>query len=62
MAFANVLGKVMSKIMLTILWIVGFGSYGIVMKAMRLFRKDTPVSSTWIDVPPTGAEDLRRQF
>ncbi|MBI3331830.1 hypothetical protein HYZ99_02610, partial [Candidatus Peregrinibacteria bacterium] len=39
MAFSHALGMVMSKIILTILWVVGFGLYGIVLKVIGLFQK-----------------------
>lgn len=61
MEFSKALGMVMSWIILTILWIVGFGAYAIVMKVMKLFTKRTmPPSSYWIDASPET--DLRRQF
>jgi hypothetical protein len=63
MAFSHVLGRIMSFLILTVLWIVGFGIYGIIGKIIRLFakKKETP-ASFWIDVPPLGPEHLKRQF
>ena len=63
MAFSKVLGMVMSKIILTILWIVGFGIYGIIRKIGLLFVGKTEAPGTfWIDVPPTAPDDLHHQF
>lgn len=61
MEFSRALGIVMSKIILTILWIVGFGGYAIVFKIVRALRRSTPAGSYWIDVPP-DQDDLHRQF
>ena len=61
--FSEVLGKIMSKIILTILWIVGFGTYAIVLTFFRLFRrKSPPPASYWIDVPPAPPKNLHHQF
>ena len=63
MEFSTLLGFVMSKIILTILWIVGFGIYGITLKIIRLFvPKVQAPGSYWIDVPPTAPDDLHHQF
>ena len=62
-ALGAAMGKVMSKIILTILWIVGFGMYGIIMKILRMFRRNASTPTTyWIDVPPVQPGDLHRQF
>jgi len=61
--FGTAVGKVMSKIILTVLWIVGFGMYGILLKIIRLFVKKAHAPGTyWIDVPPAQPGDLHRQF
>ncbi len=63
MEFSKALGFIMSKIILTILWIIGFGTYGIILKIMKLFRKEKVTrDSYWIDVPPTPPDDLHHQF
>lgn len=60
--FSKALGMVMSKIILTILWIVGFGSYGIMRKIIFLFTtKNASQDSYWIDVSKEEG-DLHRQF
>ncbi len=61
--FGQVLGKIMSKIILTVLWIVGFGIYGIIHRILCLFTKKKADAATyWIDVPPVKPGDLHRQF
>lgn len=63
MEFSKALGMIMSKIILTILWLVGFGTYGIILKIMHLFvRKAEAPGTYWIDVPAAGPDDLHRQF
>lgn len=61
-AFAEILGKVMSKIILTILWLVGFGIYAVILKIVMLFRREPAQDSYWIDIPPQEPGDLHRQF
>ena len=62
MAFSHALGMVMSKIILTILWLVGFGIYGIILKIYKLFTsKNETKDSYWIDVSQEQS-DLHRQF
>ncbi len=54
----------MSKIILTILWIVGFGIYALIFRCIRLFVKkaEAPADTFWIDVPALQPDDLHRQF
>lgn len=62
MAFSHILGMVMSKIILTILWIVGFGLYAIVIKAIRLVKGE-PSKVTYWQIPPEEFEGrLKYQF
>jgi hypothetical protein len=60
--FSHAFGRVMSFIILTILWIVGFGTYGIVMKVMRLFRSEVATDSYWVDLEPMKEDSLVHQF
>jgi hypothetical protein len=62
MAFSRVLGFVMSRIILTILWIVGFGIYGIILKVVGLFSKKESGASMWIDCEPVKSDSLKHQF
>jgi len=62
MKFSHVLGRIMSFILLSILWIVGFGFYGIVMKIVGLFRREHPQDSYWVDVPTKIKNDMKHQF
>ena len=61
MEFSRVLGLGMSKVVLTVLWIVGFGIYGIILKIVNLFiRKAEAPGTHWIAVQEQS--DLHRQF
>lgn len=60
--FSHAFGRVMSFIILTILWIVGFGIYGIATKAIALFRHTGPRDSYWVDLEPMKEDSLVHQF
>lgn len=61
MAFSHFLGRIMSTILLTVLWVVVFGIYSIVLKIMRLFTKPPSKDTYWIDVSQDST-DMRYQF
>jgi len=63
MAFSHALGMVMSTVILTVLWIVGFGIYAMVMKLIMLPKrfKKAP-DSHWIVVKPDPIENMRYPF
>lgn len=46
--FSHVLGLIMSKIILTLLWIVGFGPYAIVWRLAHL--KSKKKDSYWVEI------------
>ena len=61
--FSHYLGIIMSFIILTILWIVGFGLYAIVLKIITIpkrFHKEP--ESYWIETEPTTVDSLKHQF
>lgn len=63
MAFSHALGMVMSTIILTILWIMGFGIYAIVLRIISFpayFRRHP--NSYWIAAKPASAEEMRYPF
>jgi hypothetical protein len=62
MKFAHVLGRIMSFILLTILWIVGFGLYAIPMKIISIFKRQPNRDTYWVDVPPKIENDMKHQF
>ena len=62
MEFGHVFGRIMSFLILTVLWVVGFGAYGIVMKIGRLFTKTEPKQTYWLDVPHSKDDSLTLQF
>jgi hypothetical protein len=59
MAFSHALGLVMSKMLLTILWIVLFGPYAIIWKIANR-KKIVSKQTYWIEVE--SQSDLLRQF
>lgn len=60
--FSHVLGMIMSWIILTILWIVGFGFYAIIMKLIWIFQPKKSPESYWIDTEPDFENSMRYQF
>lgn len=61
--FSHVLGIIMSFIILTILWIVGFGVYAIVMKVITLPKRlQADPDSYWIDAEPSTTDSMKHQF
>jgi len=61
--FSHVLGIVMSFLILTVLWIVGFGIYAIVLRIItfpKRFKADP--NSYWIDCEPTTVDSMKHQF
>ncbi len=61
--FSHVLGIVMSFIILTILWIVGFGIYAVILKIITLPKRFQKEPHTyWIDSEPVTIESMERQF
>ncbi|MBM3228109.1 hypothetical protein FJZ27_04625 [Candidatus Peribacteria bacterium] len=61
MRFSQVLGRIMSTILLTILWIFVFGLYAIILKCMRLVSRQSSKETYWIDVSDHSTE-MRYQF
>lgn len=62
MALSCAIGTVMSKIILTILWLVGFGIYALALKIIRIpshFAK--PPATFWIDAVPDES-GMKYQF
>ncbi len=62
MAVGHVIGRIVSFLILTILWIVGFGTYGVILKVARLFMAKKPPQNYWVDLPKEYPESLRYQF
>lgn len=61
-AFSHAFGRVMSFIILTILWIIGFGAYGIVRKIIGLFGHKEKPSTYWLDTEHSLEDSLSHQF
>ncbi len=61
--FSNVLGIVMSFIILTVLWIVGFGTYGIITKIITLPKRFKAEPDTyWITATSSTKDSMKHQF
>ena len=63
MKFSHVFGLIMNTIILTVLWIVGFGLYAIILRVLnirQLFQK-TP-ESYWHEAKPTPMEEMHYPF
>lgn len=61
MRFSHALGRVMSAIILTLLWVIGFGIYAFILRIIGLFRRPDP-STEWRDAPEQSPESMRHQF
>ena len=62
MAFSHALGMVMSKIILTILWLTAFTIYAVCIKIGGLFQKKTKLDSYWVDTQPDFKDSMKYQF
>jgi hypothetical protein len=62
MKMSHAIGMVMSRILLTVLWVVIFGLYGIVIKIVALFTRIPKKESYWIDVPEEFEGSMKHQF
>jgi len=61
--FSHVLGTVMSFIILTVLWIVGFGIYALILKLVTFPKRFAAKTNTyWIDSEPTSSDSMKHQF
>jgi hypothetical protein len=62
MAFSHVLGIIMSRIILTVFWLIGIGVYGIGMKIFMLFKKKGPQNTYWVPSTEETPESMQYQF
>lgn len=62
MAFSRTLGRMMSTVILTVLWVVGFGPYAVVFAIMRLLKPCDEPPGTWHALPPPDPDALRHPF
>lgn len=57
------MGIVMSFLILTVLWIIGFGTYAIIIKIITFPRRFRPEpNSYWIECEPSTPESMKHQF
>jgi len=61
MAISHWIGLVMSSIILSMIWLIVFGLYAIVLKTVALFQKKTIKTSYWWDVSEEQG-DFQHQF
>lgn len=62
MQFSHGLGLVMSSILLSIMWLLGVGIYGIVWKIGGLFSNKKSVQTYWLPLAPSKPDDMRHPF
>ncbi len=62
MAVSHAMGMVMSRIILTLLWIVAFGLYAAIWRIGRLFSRAEKRETYWEDIPQPQPDHLRHQF
>ncbi|MAE68496.1 MAG: hypothetical protein QF793_03110 [Candidatus Peribacteraceae bacterium] len=61
--FSHILGVIMSFLILTVLWIIGFGIYAIITKIVTFPSRCKPdPKSYWINCEPTTVESMKHQF
>lgn len=61
--FSHYLGMVMSFLILTVLWIVGFGIYAVILKLITLPKRfQSDPDTYWITIEPTTTESMKHQF
>lgn len=56
------IGRVMSFLILTCLWLVVFGLYALIMKILRLLRITKPPVTGWHPVAQDPPEHMHYQF
>ena len=56
------IGRVMSFLMLTFLWLAVFGIYAIITKLLRAIHVMKPAPTGWVDCPPEPPENVHFQF
>ncbi|PIR48347.1 hypothetical protein COU80_05250 [Candidatus Peregrinibacteria bacterium CG10_big_fil_rev_8_21_14_0_10_55_24] len=62
MAFSHALGRVMSWIILTVVWLTIFGIYGIIVNIVNLLKPKSAPHTYWVDPFPQPPEAMRHQF
>ena len=60
--FAEVLGRVMSWFILSVLWILGFGIYAMAFKTLHLVRPPRKTTTYWVDPPKDFPNSMKYQF
>ncbi len=61
MAVSHFIGLIMSSVMLSIIWVVVFGAYAVIIKTVGLFGAKRRTGSYWADVSGE-VSDFQHQF
>lgn len=61
MKLSHFIGLIMSSIILTVLWVVVFGMYAVVIKIVKIFGKPPKQTTYWWDVSQEHS-DFQHQF
>ena len=61
MGFSRAIGRVVSFVILTVLWIVGFGAYAIIGRLIRKKPSGSP-ATYWLPVVRGPEDSYRNQF
>jgi hypothetical protein len=59
---SRAIGIALSFVVLTIVWLVAFGLYALILRVIRLFKKKGNPASYWRDTVPESAENLLHPF
>ncbi len=62
MAGSEAMGRIMSWILLTILWVTVFGIYAICLKIAALFRKEEAPATYWHPLRQEGPDSMKNPF
>jgi len=62
LAFSHALGRVMSFVIHTVLWLVFFSVYGIMLKVLYLFQSKKEPKTYWVDPLPDVPDGIGVQF
>ena len=61
MAVSHFIGLIMSSVMLSLIWVIVFGAYAMIIKTVSLFGTKKRSGTDWADVS-SEASDFQHQF
>lgn len=62
MAVSHSVGLIFSSILLTLLWLLGIGSYAVIFMVFNIFHRKTPSQTYWLPTPKNSTHDLEHPF